>query len=98
MKVQALRTVYSRSEGKEYQKGQSFEATEREARVWMKLRKVAAAENADVAPAAKPSRPTPATPRQLSTAAMKAEDVATPQAVSDKSPRRYLRRDLLPED
>lgn len=40
MKVKALRTVYHRHESKEYQKGETFEASERTARTLVKLRKV----------------------------------------------------------
>lgn len=101
MKVTALRTVYSRSQGKEFQKGQTFEASEQESRVWIKLRKVeVVAEKEEVAPAQKPPRQQQTSPRQISTSSMQAEDSAvTPTAMEpDKPPRRYFRRDLLPKE
>jgi len=91
MRVIALRTVYNRSESKEYQKGEIFEASDREARVMMKLRKVeAAAGKSEPKPAA--SNPT----APLQTAAMKA-DQPTPANPADAA-RRYKRRDLQAQD
>lgn len=101
MKMLALRTVYSRSEGKEYQKGQVFEASEREARVFVKLRKAEAVEK-ETAPAPKSASRQPPAPAQrtLTTTAMKAEEQSAAQtpAAAAESPRSYRRRDLRPEE
>lgn len=107
MKVRALRTVYSRSQGKEFEKGQTFEAADREARVMMKLRKVEPAEQ-EAAP--KPARqaratqraatpPAPQAQQTFSTAALKAEEGnANPAQDPAQSPMLYRRRDMRPQE
>lgn len=97
MRVRALRTVYYKADGKEYQKGQSFEVTERDSRALVKLRKVELVDQQAATAAPKGPRQQPA-PRTLTTTAMKAEDDAAVNESGVESPRRYRRRDLLPEE